>query len=733
MSGDHYDEGKGIQRFKEVDSAIDEKRELQFSPDPVRPVKREPQEHNEYYKKTKRHHKRSSRNDHKNGKWQPADETGTSDSHHHGNVAMAEHPDDLESTGETQHQSSDNANAEERAGAFRVSGPGSVSSTSFDADNTVAATDSTTPRMTDEYLAVAETVTETPLVTGVPSPGDEAIYQTALKAAREGAADERRASHRKLIMLAVVFLIIIVVAVIVSVLLVPKQSSNTTEINQKVNIFNTAYETQYTTQIILARGGLTGTLPTELFLLSDLTLLDLSDNALTGTLPSDLANLPKLAQIDISDNKLTGWIPTEYGKMTQMTELSLYGNEGLSGPIPSELAHLNDLSILWLYETNLSGSISASLCTLDTSIDLRIDCGEIACDCCTSSDLITCNDSTLPQTLIPSQVSTPTTTPVTTPPSTKPAINPVTESLMLDKEEYVQGQSIQATLSDPSQVEISDDVLLFNSDVTDYTNTPAIKSVAFGLGAGDYDATGVTTLRVDFVETGTFKLIVRAFDSDLIIAESIPFSIIVSSATLTLDKEEYTQGQSIQATLSDPTQVEISDDVLLFNSDATDYTNTPAIKSVAFGLGAEDYDATGVTTLRVDFVETGTFKLIVRAFDSDLIIAESIPFSIIVSSATLTLDKEAYTQGQSIQATLSDPSQVEISDDVLLFNSNVTDYTNTPAIKSVAFGLGAGDYDATGVTTLRVDFVETGTLKLIVRAYNSDLSIVESPLFIVSS
>jgi flagellar basal body-associated protein FliL len=80
-----------------------------------------------------------------------------------------------------------------------------------------------------------------------------------LKAAREGAVDERRASHQKLIMLAVVFLITIIVAVIVSVLLVRKQSSNATEINQKVNIFNTAYETQYTTQIILAGGGLTGT------------------------------------------------------------------------------------------------------------------------------------------------------------------------------------------------------------------------------------------------------------------------------------------------------------------------------------------------------------------------------------------------------------------------------------------------------------------------------------------
>jgi hypothetical protein len=251
-----------------------------------------------------------------------------------------------------------------------------------------------------------------------------------------------------------------------------------------------------------------------------------------------------------------------------------------------------------------------------------------------------------------SQVSMPTTNPVTTPPSTKPVINPVTESFTLDKEEYVQGQSIQATLCDPSQVKISNDVLLFNSDVTDYTNTPAIKLVVFGLGAGDYDATGVATLRVDFVKTGTFKLIIRAFDSDLINAKSMPFSIIVSSGILTLDKQAYTQGQSIQATLSNPSQVKISNDKLLFNSNVTDYANTPAIKSVASGLGARDYDVTGVMPLHVDFVETGTFKLVVRAFDSDLIMVESPPFSIIVLSATLTLD----TQGQSIQATLSNLS-----------------------------------------------------------------------------
>lgn len=129
--------------------------------------------------------------------------------------------------------------------------------------------------------------------------------------------------------------------------------------------------------------------------------------------------------------------------MTQLSDLSLHGNKGMSGRVPSELSQLINLAS-----------------------DLRIGCGEIACDCCTSSNLVPCDPST------PSPTPVPTTT-------------PITGSLALNKGQRIQVKTIRATFSDPSQLTATDDALVFPSDTTDYTHTPAVKSQYFGSGAGD--------------------------------------------------------------------------------------------------------------------------------------------------------------------------------------------------------------------------------------------------------
>jgi DNA/RNA endonuclease YhcR with UshA esterase domain len=278
-----------------------------------------------------------------------------------------------------------------------------------------------------------------------------------------------------------------------------------------------------------------------------------------------------------------------------------------------------------------------------------------------------------------------------------------------------------------------DDVLVFRSNVTDYAYTPEVKSSYFGLDGAGAGKSGVTTLRIDFVETGTFKLIIRAYQTEnLIIAESLPFTVTKSSATLTLDKEQYVQGQQIRATFSDPSQLDLIDDVLVFRSDVTEYTYTPEVKSSYFGLDGAGTGNSGVTILRVDFVETGTFKLIIRASQTEnLILAESLPFTVAESSATLTLDNDQYIQGQQIRATFSDPSQLDLMDDVLVFRSNVTDYTYTPEVKSSYFGTTAGAGNS-GITMIDIDFDETGTFKVIIRTSNSEVVLAESPSFIVS-
>ncbi len=129
---------------------------------------------------------------------------------------------------------------------------------------------------------------------------------------------------------------------------------------------------------------ITGTIPTELFKLSNLIFIDLSDNELSGNIPTDLNNLNLLQTLDLSDNQLdgsiptelgnlssleilyldtnllTGIIPTELGNLTNLRELDLGINQ-LTGSIPSELGNISSLEILYLDNNLLTGSIPDSI------------------------------------------------------------------------------------------------------------------------------------------------------------------------------------------------------------------------------------------------------------------------------------------------------------------------------------------------------------------------------------
>ena len=148
-------------------------------------------------------------------------------------------------------------------------------------------------------------------------------------------------------------------------------------------------------QIHLRRNGLSGPLPTDLGLLTDLESLTLSENSLTGTIPSQLGNLTKLTSLQLAgndlsgqlppqlglltelnflnlqSNSLTGTIPSELGNLTKLTKLQLNAND-LSGTIPSEFGLLTELKQLWLSNNYLTGTIPSELANLTmlTRLDL---------------------------------------------------------------------------------------------------------------------------------------------------------------------------------------------------------------------------------------------------------------------------------------------------------------------------------------------------------------------------
>jgi len=117
--------------------------------------------------------------------------------------------------------------------------------------------------------------------------------------------------------------------------------------------------------------SLTGTLPTEIGVLTNLASLSLLSNALTGPIPSELGQLSNsMIQMFLYDNAFTGMIPSELGNLSLMSTLQLEGND-LTGTMPDE--------------------ICSNVGFLRPLTTLGVDADEVSFDCCTCVDLEDCN------------------------------------------------------------------------------------------------------------------------------------------------------------------------------------------------------------------------------------------------------------------------------------------------------------------------------------------------------
>ncbi|GLU19486.1 hypothetical protein SLE2022_357350 [Rubroshorea leprosula] len=93
--------------------------------------------------------------------------------------------------------------------------------------------------------------------------------------------------------------------------------------------------------------------------LKTLKIIDLSSNKLTGKIPVQVSVLSELVQLNLSRNQMTGWIPSKIGQMRQLESLDLSQNQ-LSGHLPGSMSQLNFLSTLNLSYNNFSGRIPLS-------------------------------------------------------------------------------------------------------------------------------------------------------------------------------------------------------------------------------------------------------------------------------------------------------------------------------------------------------------------------------------
>ena len=116
---------------------------------------------------------------------------------------------------------------------------------------------------------------------------------------------------------------------------------------------------------------LTGTIPAEIENLTNLTYLDLHDNNLSGAIPPEVGNLTNLTFLDFGGNQLSDFIPLEIGNLTNLTGLSLWSNQ-LTGSIPPEIGNLANLRHLHLYANQLSGSIPIEISILTNLKELDL-------------------------------------------------------------------------------------------------------------------------------------------------------------------------------------------------------------------------------------------------------------------------------------------------------------------------------------------------------------------------
>ncbi|XP_021717943.1 LRR receptor-like serine/threonine-protein kinase HSL2 [Chenopodium quinoa] len=124
---------------------------------------------------------------------------------------------------------------------------------------------------------------------------------------------------------------------------------------------------------------------------SHLHSLNLSNNDFSGNLPDFSPEFTSLFSLDFSSNDFSGKIPRSFRYLSSVKILRLFGNY-LTGPafpefitnltqithyelsynlfdsseIPTTIAKLSKLEVVWLTESNLTGKIPESLCTLQT-------------------------------------------------------------------------------------------------------------------------------------------------------------------------------------------------------------------------------------------------------------------------------------------------------------------------------------------------------------------------------
>ena len=130
-----------------------------------------------------------------------------------------------------------------------------------------------------------------------------------------------------------------------------------------VELWDECYNIEETIIIDVSHRGLSGSIPSDIGNLTNLTRLNLEVNQFRGEIPIEIVNLMNLTTLALQENQLIGSIPSDIGNLTNLTALYLSDNL-LTGEIPSEIGKLTNLMGLYLSNNQLTGEIPSEVCDL---------------------------------------------------------------------------------------------------------------------------------------------------------------------------------------------------------------------------------------------------------------------------------------------------------------------------------------------------------------------------------
>ena len=131
------------------------------------------------------------------------------------------------------------------------------------------------------------------------------------------------------------------------------------------------------TLLSLGANMLSSSIPPELGLLSNLEWVSFYGNLLSGSIPSTLTLATKLEVLYLTNNLLDGTLPSELGSLTSLQALAMEGNT-LSGVIPSQIGMLSELRLFDLSFNAFSGLLPSELWSLTNMIRLFLNSNDIS-------------------------------------------------------------------------------------------------------------------------------------------------------------------------------------------------------------------------------------------------------------------------------------------------------------------------------------------------------------------